>query len=117
METKEMICINCPLGCNLTVTRDGEKITVVGNTCPRGERYAVSELTHPTRTLTTTMSVSNRDGVYVSVKTKEPISKAKIFEAMKKVNSVSAEAPIRAGDVLIKDIVGETDIIATSDVE
>ena len=26
MEKREMICIMCPLGCHLTVTKDGEKL-------------------------------------------------------------------------------------------
>lgn len=117
MEKKEMICINCPLGCLLTVERDREDIKVSGNTCPRGERYAVSELTHPTRTLTTTMAVEGRDGVYISVKSKSPISKSKLFEAMKIINSSCAKAPVHTGDVIIENILGEADIIATSEAE
>ncbi|MGN1094955.1 MAG: DUF1667 domain-containing protein, partial [Eubacteriales bacterium] len=100
MEKFEMICINCPLGCNLTVEKDENVIKVSGNTCPRGEKYAIAELTHPTRTLTTTMAVSNREGKYVSVKTNAPISKSKLFDAMKLVNSTKAEAPVHAGDIL-----------------
>lgn len=33
METRELICIGCPLGCPLTVRIDGEKVEVSGNTC------------------------------------------------------------------------------------
>ncbi|MCQ2771455.1 MAG: DUF1667 domain-containing protein [Clostridia bacterium] len=114
MEKIEMICINCPLGCNLTVEKDGENFKVSGNTCPRGEKYAISELTHPTRTLTTTVAVGNREGKYVAVKSKNPISKGKLFDAMKEVNAIKVEAPIKAGDVVIANIFGESDIIATS---
>ena len=36
MERKELICIGCPLGCNLTVEMDGvQVISVSGNTCKR----------------------------------------------------------------------------------
>ena len=39
-ETRELICINCPLGCGLTVTlKDGDVVKVEGNTCPKGEAY------------------------------------------------------------------------------
>ena len=39
-ETRELICINCPLGCGLTVTlKDAEVVKVEGNTCPKGEAY------------------------------------------------------------------------------
>ena len=47
MEKRELICIGCPLGCPLTVTMEGEQITVAGNTCKRGEIYAKKEVTNP----------------------------------------------------------------------
>ena len=118
MEKIEMICINCPLGCSLTVERDVEgNLKVSGNTCPRGEKYAVNELTHPVRTLTTTVAVGNREGVYLPVKTAKPISKGKLFEAMALVNSTKAVAPIKIGDVIIENMLGEADLVAASDVE
>ena len=118
MEKIEMICINCPLGCSLAVERDLEgNFKVSGNTCPRGEKYAVNELTHPVRTLTTTVAVGNREGVYLPVKTAKPISKGKLFEAMALVNSTKAVAPIKIGDVIIENMLGEADLVAASDVE
>ncbi len=117
MEKIEMICINCPLGCSLTVERDGENFKVSGNTCPRGEKYAINELTHPVRTLTTTVAVANREGTYLPVKTAKPISKAKLFEAMALVNATKANAPIKIGDVIIENMLGEADLVAASDVE
>jgi CxxC motif-containing protein len=34
---KEIICINCPMGCSLEVTYDADNIiSVKGNECPRG---------------------------------------------------------------------------------
>lgn len=60
METKSFICINCPLGCPLTVTvENGEVKSVTGNTCKRGELYAVKEVTAPARTVTSTVRVLN----------------------------------------------------------
>ena len=117
MEKREMICITCPIGCTLEVVKDGDKITVSGNSCPRGEKYAIAEMTHPTRTLTSTVAVSNRKGKYVAVKSRSPISKEKLFEAMKVINSTKATAPLKAGDVVIANLFGESDIIATSSIE
>ena len=58
VETKQLNCINCPLGCLLTVTLEDGKITsVTGNTCPRGEKYAHQELTDPQRMLTSTVRI------------------------------------------------------------
>ena len=35
----ELICIGCPLGCNLTVDMNGsEVVEVKGNTCKKGKR-------------------------------------------------------------------------------
>ena len=39
MEVRELTCIGCPLGCQLTVTMGNGEIKVEGNTCPRGEAY------------------------------------------------------------------------------
>ncbi len=116
-EIKEMICINCPMGCMLTVTKTEDGFDVKGNTCPRGEKYAIAELTHPTRTLTTTIGVSNRDGKYVSCKTKNPISKEKLFDAMNVINSTKIKAPVKIGDVLIENLFGESDVVATGNLD
>lgn len=117
METRELTCITCPMGCQLTAVIDGDNITVTGNRCPRGEKYAKAELTHPTRTLTTTVAVSNRAGKYLAVKSSAPISKSKLFDAMKIINETKVKAPVKAGDVVIAGIFGEADIVATSSVE
>ncbi|MBQ9510549.1 MAG: DUF1667 domain-containing protein [Clostridia bacterium] len=116
-EKREMICINCPIGCLLTAEMTGEGIKVSGNTCPRGEKYAIAEITHPTRTLTTTVKVANRDDTYLPVKTAEPISKEKLFEAMETLNSVEVNAPVKIGDVVFSRVCGEADVVATGNVD
>ena len=51
METRELTCIRCPIGCHITVEMEnGEVRSVTGNSCPRGEEYASNEVTHPVRT-------------------------------------------------------------------
>ena len=53
METRELICINCPLGCSLTVTMENGAVKKVeGNTCKKGEAYGTKEVTNPTRIVT-----------------------------------------------------------------
>ena len=45
METKVMNCIMCPMGCEMTVTlENGKFVSVTGNTCPRGAKYAETEV-------------------------------------------------------------------------
>ena len=110
---RKMICIVCPIGCHLTIT-DDEKIS--GNRCRRGIDYAITELHYPTRTLTTTVRTTNPDQPRLSVKSKQPIPKAKLLDAMKVINQVVLDAPVKIGDVIIDNIC-QTDIaiIATQD--
>lgn len=118
METREMICIGCPLGCNLTVKIDGDNITVTGNTCPNGEKYAKNEVTNPTRIVTSTIKVLDGVGERVSCKTNNAIPKGKIFECMDEIRKTKVNAPIKIGDILIKDVAGTgIDIIATKNIK
>ena len=47
MEKIKLTCIECPMGCDMTATIDNGLITVVGNTCKRGELYAKNEVVCP----------------------------------------------------------------------
>ena len=108
---RTLTCIACPLGCTLSVELEGKDIiSVSGNTCPRGKDYAISECTHPVRTLTTTMRCEN--GELVSVKTSKPIPKERVFDALAVINKTVARLPIAVGDVLITDLFG-SDVVAT----
>ena len=112
---KEMTCIVCPRGCHLVVDDD---MNVTGNFCPRGKAYAISELTHPVRMITSTVRVNNRENVVASVKTSEAIDKDKMFNVIKVINSLSISAPCRVGDVLVKNIFGtNVDIIITKNID
>lgn len=108
---RRLTCIVCPLGCELVVkTEDDKVIEVSGNTCKRGEIYAKNECTNPKRTVTST--VMCEDGGLVSVKTDTPIPKEKMYECMQIINSITAKLPITVGDVIIKDVFG-SNIVAT----
>ena len=109
METKTITCICCPMGCQLSVTYqpgDRESVTVTGNGCPRGPLYAKDEVTNPTRVVTGTIRLSNREGRVVSVKTKDPVSKEKIMAIANRMKELSVQAPVRIGDVAEEDICG-----------
>ena len=111
---KEFVCICCPMGCHLSVELSdaNEVLSVSGNTCNRGKEYAVSEVTAPTRMVTST--VRTLQNVSVPVKTKDPIPKGKIFECMDAIKKAKVELPVKTGDVLIADVAGTgVDVIAT----
>ena len=119
METRELTCINCPMGCRVIVTMDGDSIVdITGNTCKRGETYARTEVTSPVRTVTTTIRVEGGSVDRVSCKTQAPVPKGKIFEVMEEINKASSNAPVAIGDVLIADCAGTgVAVVATKAVE
>ena len=113
---RDITCVACPLGCAITVEYDDTGvISVTGNTCKRGDAYARSEVTNPTRSLATSVKVNG--GIYpvVPVKSSQPIPKGMMFECMKVINSVSVDAPVKLGQVIISNILGTgADIVATN---
>lgn len=118
-QTRELTCIRCPLGCQITVTLDGGRIlNVEGNSCPRGEQYARKEVTDPTRTVTTTVPVTGGGSVRrVPVKTAADIPKGRMFDCMRALVRVSAAAPVSIGDVVLPNACGTgVDVVATADV-
>lgn len=121
METRNLTCINCPMGCSLTVSMEnGEVLSVTGNTCPRGEAYARKEVTNPTRIVTSSVYVDGaKNGARtVSVKTKTDIPKGKIFEVTEAIRLFRATAPVKIGDVLMEDVAGTgVQLIATRNVD
>ena len=113
---REITCIICPRGCNLEVEITESGAVVTGNACPKGEQYGIDECTNPVRTVTSVIRISNREDTMVSVKTGEPIKKEHISEAMKVIREATAQAPVKIGDVLIKDVFG-ADIVATKPID
>lgn len=115
--TKILTCINCPMGCELTVeVENGRAVSVSGNTCKRGELYAESEISDPTRTVTTT--IISAEGRPIPVKTAQPIPKDMIFECTKAIKSAEISLPVKVGQVIIDDLLGTgAQVTATRSVE
>lgn len=103
--TRNLICINCPMGCELTVeVDDGKVISVSGNTCKRGEIYAESEISNPARTITTT--VISAEGRPVPVRTVQPVPKDMIAECTAAIKAAEVHLPVKVGQVVIDDLLG-----------
>ena len=118
MERKELICLGCPLGCNLTVEMDGgQVVSVNGNTCKRGDDYARKELTDPRRIVTSTVPVAGGNLPVVSVKTASDIPKGKIRECLCALKGVTLTAPVQIGDVIVENVADTgVDVIATKSI-
>ena len=108
---KEIICIVCPNGCHIAVDENG---TLSGGKCKRGIPYAQKEMTNPERTLTSSVRLCGGSQRRLSVKTSAPIPKGLMFEAMEIIKAIEVSAPVKVGDVIVKNICGtNADLVAT----
>ena len=115
---KEMICIQCPVGCKLVVVEKGGEIHVEGNKCKRGKEYAINELRNPTRILTTTVFIEGGKHEMLPVKSDREIPKDLLHDAIKELAGVRVKAPVRCGDIVLKNIFNTgANIVATRDME
>ena len=122
MKTVNLTCIGCPLGCQIEVMmdEDNEILLGTGKTCPRGEKYARTEVTAPTRIVTSSVRVyGSRTGErMVPLKTASDIPKDRIMDVIRDLRGVSVPCPVRIGDVLFKNIADTgVDMIATKNVD
>ena len=109
---KQLTCILCPRGCPLIIAED---LTVTGNFCPRGEKYAIEESTNPVRTVTACVRIANRENTMVSVKTETPVPKGNMMDVIAMLHKVRLEAPVKIGDVVLADAFGSR-VIVTKDI-
>ena len=117
MKERRLTCIGCPMGCQLTVTMEGnEVLSVEGNTCPRGDIYARKEVTNPTRIVTSTIAITGGDKERISCKTATDVPKEKMFDVMKEISKVQVIEPLGTGDIVIENVLGlGVDVVITSD--
>ena len=101
---QERICINCPAGCHLVITRlDDGSFEVTGNTCPRGRVYGINEMTDPRRTVTATVPVNSEKTPCLPVKTDAALPVALIPALLRKIYAMRLDLPAAAGTVLIRN--------------
>ena len=111
---QELICITCPKGCHLKVTKLDGACNVQGNLCERGKEYAIKELTAPTRVITSTVRCSGGHIPRLPVKTDRDIPKERILQAMRLLDDVIVSLPIRAGEVVVPHLFGsDASFVAT----
>ena len=122
MSVRELICVVCPNGCQLSVeVQDGPHpvvTSVSGQTCPRGETWARQEIEMPMRTIASSVVVRGGSTRLASVRTDTAIPLKKIAQVMEEIRKTSLDAPVRIGDIAL-DHPACTDcrIIVTRNVE
>ncbi len=112
---KKITCIECPKGCALSVDIENCRVVKVsGDECPKGEKYAVSEIESPMRILTSTVSTEGLPLKMVPVRTDKAIPKAMILSAMGEVKKIRLKRHVKPGDIIAPNFLGlSTNLIAT----
>ena len=112
---KKFICIECPKGCHLTVD---DELNVTGNTCPRGKKYAINEVTCPKRVITSTAVIKSKLVSRLPVMSENELPKEKMFEVVEEIAKLRLQAPIKCRDVVIENVCDTgVNIIATRTIE
>lgn len=105
VEKRKLICVSCPVGCELMVTLDeGKIIDVGGNTCKLGIEYAQQEIFDPRRMVASTVRVKNGFHPLVPVYTQHPVPKPIIKDVLVEIRKVAVEAPVAINDIVIENI-------------
>lgn len=112
---REFTCIICPNGCEIEADiENGEIRSIEGATCPKGVDYVRQELTDPQRNIATSVLVRGGILPLASVRLTRAIPKDRIFDAMKAIKEISLDAPVGAGTVVARNLLGcGSDVIVT----
>jgi CxxC motif-containing protein len=118
MTSRKYVCIICPNSCEIEAEYSGKDIRkITGYSCKKGEEYVRKEIIAPERGVTTTVPVRNGLIPLVSVKSSKAIPKELMGKAVSEIAKARADAPVKIGDVIVKNILGtDADIVATKDV-
>jgi len=119
-ESKNFVCIGCPMGCPLQLDHEGTRIIEVsGFECNRGAKYARQEFLSPRRGLSTTVAVEGGRWERLPVKVKGAVHKDKVLEAAREIHKLHVKTPVKRGQVLLKGLLGEPglDVVAARSME
>ncbi len=119
MEEKEIICVSCPMGCRVTVqAQGGDIMSITGNDCPKGIKYAKEEFINPVRILPTTVKVIGGELPLVSVKTEKAIPKRLLLKAMVEIAEIEVKAPVEIGQIIKDNLIGTgVKLVATRNIK
>ena len=116
IEPKEIVCIVCPNGCRIRCEQTQDGVHFTGQKCKRGESYATAELTHPMRSLTTSVKTVFADAPVVSVRTDGEVEKTMLQQISSALGQIVVTNRVQIGDVIAKNICDTgVNIICTSD--
>ena len=115
---EKIICVGCPLGCEVTLTVDdkGKVTEVTGNMCKEGEKYAPEEYKNPLRVLTATVLTQNSSQPLLPIRTDKAILKTRLTEGMQVLAKVRAKPPLKSRDILVFNFLDtDANVVTTTD--
>lgn len=116
MEPESLICITCPKGCALELLCEGDTVLEAKGGCARGLDYAKREIADPRRMVASTVRIQGALHPLLPVYTSAPIPKAKIRLLLDELRRMELHAPVRMGDVVLRDVLGTgIDVLASRD--
>lgn len=119
-DTREIICIQCPMACHvqLTISQAGDVADIAGFQCKEGKQYAPQEYKSPRRVLTSTVRTEGCSRPILPIRSKQPIPKDMLFQCMQYLDSIKVKAPLKLGDLVVANILNTgVDIICTDELK
>ncbi len=115
IEKRHLVCVVCPIGCEIDVVHDGSKIiSMEGNKCERSEEFVSQELVEPMRVLTTTIRIEGSRWPVIPVRTGKSVPSRLFPRIMRKLRGINLQAPVNMLDVVVRDVLGTgVNVIAT----
>jgi CxxC motif-containing protein len=111
-----LTCIECPNGCQIQWERKDGVLSLQGNRCPRGRAYGEAELTHPMRSLTTTVRTVFSDYPVVSVRTDGQIPKELVSCAVQALSAILVKDRLPIGAVVVNNLLDTgVSVLCTTD--
>jgi CxxC motif-containing protein len=117
-QERKLVCIMCPLGCNMTATIDnkGEIVSLTDDQCKEGKKYATNECKFPGRVLTTTVLTESSVHKLLPVRSNGLIPKGQLMECAHFLAKVRVKPPMSIGQTISLNILDtKADIISTEE--
>jgi CxxC motif-containing protein len=88
---------------------------IQGTLCSRGLEFIRQEATCPVRILFTVVPIEGASAICVlPIRSDKPVPKQLLERSLKELSIVNVKAPIKVGDIIVKDLLGQGfDMIAS----
>lgn len=115
---KQIICKDCYEKCVLDIDESNGSLFISGNNCTKGIEYAKKEKDNNKEIFTTLVRIKGGKFNVVPVKSTKPIDKALWIECSKALSRLYVGAPIKAGDIVCKNLLNTgVDIVSIKNID